>query len=267
MTAKNGELIIHKNKKYFPHRAAGFGAWLSAVVFSLKILPRVACPDNFLCWGCYFCRYFVNLANENLHKKMHNKKILILLAVEEELGDENISAIAARHTLRLTGVGKLRAYESTLRALHEADYDVIINIGTCGSFSHPYATLLRPSVVAQGDIYLDSMFATKPLTLPTGDEGISIVSSDNFIGEDTPAAQREKIAKFDCMDMESYAVLRAIRLHASLEGKPAPEVYMLKMVSDGADATIGDWSERIEGLRPLLREELEKLLNVLEDEN
>ena len=198
---------------------------------------------------------------------MHNKKILILLAVEEELGAENISAIEARHTLRLTGVGKLRAYESTLRALHEADYDAIINIGTCGSFRHPYATLLRPSVVAQGDIYLDSIFATKPLTLPTGDEGISIVSSDNFIGEDTPASQREKISEFDCMDMEAYAVLCATRLHASLTGKAAPEVYMLKMVSDGADATIGDWSERIEGLRPLLREALEKQIKVIENED
>jgi nucleoside phosphorylase len=145
---------------------------------------------------------------------MQTKKILILLAVEEEMGAENITALSATHALRLMGVGKLRAYEATLRALREDDYDVVINVGTCGSFRHPYATLLRPSVVAQGDIYLDSIFASKPVLLSTGNEGISIVSSDNFIGEDTPAAQREKIAGFDCMDMESYAVVRAVRLHS-----------------------------------------------------
>ena len=198
---------------------------------------------------------------------MQTKKILILLAVEEELGAENITALSAAHTLRLMGVGKLRAYEATLRALREENYDVVINVGTCGSFRHPYATLLRPSVVAQGDIYLDSIFASKPVVLSTGDEGVSIVSSDNFIGEDTPAAQREKIAGFDCMDMESYAVVRAVRLHSSLEGKPAPKVYMLKAVSDGADGTIGDWSERVEALRPVLREALDNLINEINDEN
>lgn len=198
---------------------------------------------------------------------MQTKKILILLAVEEELGAENTTALSATHALRLMGVGKLRAYEATLRALREDDYDVVINLGTCGSFRHPYATLLRPSVVAQGDIYLDSIFASKPVVLSTGDEGVSIVSSDNFIGEDTPAAQREKIAGFDCMDMESYAVVRAVRLHSSLEGKPEPKVYMLKAVSDGADGTIGDWSERVEALRPVLREALENLIKEINDEN
>ncbi|MBR6560025.1 MAG: hypothetical protein IKT75_02605 [Alistipes sp.] len=198
---------------------------------------------------------------------MQIKKILILLAVEEELGAENITALSATHALRLMGVGKLRAYEATLRALREDDYDVVINLGTCGSFRHPYATLLCPSVVAQGDIYLDSIFASKPVVLSTGDEGVSIVSSDNFIGEDTPAAQREKIAGFDCMDMESYAVVRAVRLHSSLEGKPAPKVYMLKAVSDGADGTIGDWSERVEALRLVLREALENLIKEINDED
>ena len=198
---------------------------------------------------------------------MQTKKILILLAVEEELGAENITALSATHALRLMGVGKLRAYEATLRALREDDYDVVINVGTCGSFRHPYATLLRPSVVAQGDIYLDSIFASKPVVLSTGDEGVAIVSSDNFIGEDTPAAQREKIAGFDCMDMESYAVVRAVRLHSSLEGKPEPKVYMLKAVSDGADGTIGDWSERVEALRPVLREALDNLIKEINDED
>lgn len=198
---------------------------------------------------------------------MQTKKILILLAVEEELGAENITALSATHTLRLMGVGKLRAYEATLRALREENYDVVINVGTCGSFRHPYATLLRPSVVAQGDIYLDSIFASKPVVLSTGDGGVSIVSSDNFIGEDTPAAQREKIAGFDCMDMESYAVVRAVRLHSSFEGKPAPKVYMLKAVSDGADGTIGDWSERVEALRPVLRGALDNLIKEINDED
>lgn len=198
---------------------------------------------------------------------MQNKRILILLAVEEELGADNIAALSAAHTLRRMGVGKLRASEAALRALYEQDYDVVINVGTCGSFLHPYATLLRPSVVAQGDIYLDSIFASKPIVLSTGEDGVSIVSSDNFIGEDTPAEQRRKIEVFDCMDMEAYAVVRAVKFNSSLRGKPLPKIYMLKIVSDGADGTIGDWSERIERLRPLLNDALENLIKEIEDEN
>lgn len=193
----------------------------------------------------------------------HNisKKILILLAVAEELGADNIATLSARCTLRLMGVGKLRAYEATLRALNEQDYDVVVNVGTCGSFRHPYATLLQPSLIAQGDIYLDSMFKSQPIMLSTGKEGISIVSSDNFIGEDTPTSQKRLIEAFDCMDMEAYAVVRAVGLHSSLSGKQQPEVYILKIVSDGADGTLGDWNERIAPLRPKLMQALNNLLN------
>lgn len=196
-----------------------------------------------------------------------NKKILILLAVEEELGADNIASVPSSCTLRLTGVGKLRAFEATLLALSEQNFDVVINVGTCGSFRHPYATLLRPAEVAQGDIYLDSIFASKPEKVATGEEGVRIVSSDNFIGEETPLSQRKLIEPFDCMDMESYAVMRAIKLHAHLSAQPMPEVYMLKIVSDGADATIGDWSERIEALRPMLWEALNNQIAEIENED
>ena len=195
------------------------------------------------------------------------KKILILLAVEEELGAENIAALSSSCTLRLMGVGKLRAYEATLRALHEADYDVVINVGTCGSFKHPYATLLRPSVVAQGDIYIDSMFKSRPIELPTGEDGVSIISSDNFIGEDTPLSQQQLLKAFDSMDMEAYAVARAVKLHASLHSTTLPQLYRLKIVSDGADGTIGDWSERIERLRPKLCAGVVELIKEIEYED
>lgn len=198
---------------------------------------------------------------------MQKKKILVLLAVKEELGEENFARLSRKYELRLMGVGKLRAFEATMRALSERQWDVVINLGTCGSSKHPYATILRPGVVVQGDIYLDSIFATKPLAIATGCEGVRILSSDNFIGEDTPEQVRSRIAEFDCMDMESYAMLRAIGFYSSLTGKAHPEVYMIKIVSDGADSTVGDWSERIKPLQPKLCEQLEELINQIEYDN
>ena len=38
-------------------------------------------------------------------------------------------------------------------------------------------------------------------------------------------------------------------------------------MSDGADGTIGDWNQRIEGLRPVLRGALENLIKEINDED
>ena len=191
------------------------------------------------------------------------KKILVLLAVEEELGAENVKALREVADVKYIGVGKLNAYEATMEALWAKEYDVLINVGTCGSLHHPYATLLRPSLVAQGDIYVDSIFASAAEHLTSGEEGVSVYSSDNFIGEDSSEATRSVVGRFDCMEMESYAIIRAKRFYARLSGKPEPELHLIKIVSDQADGTIEAWETRIERLRPtLMKTTLELIENL-----
>lgn len=191
------------------------------------------------------------------------KKILVLLAVEEELGAENVKALREVADVKYIGVGKLNAYEATMEALWDKHYDVLINVGTCGSLHHPYATLLRPSLVAQGDIYVDSIFASVAEHLTSGEEGVSVYSSDNFIGEDSSEATRSVVGRFDCMEMESYAIIRAKRFYARLSGKPEPELHLIKIVSDQADGTIEAWETRIERLRPtLMKTTLELIENL-----
>lgn len=188
------------------------------------------------------------------------KKILLLVAVEAEIGAQGIEQLKGACDICFVGVGKLRAYEATLAALAQGEYDAVINIGTCGSFRHPFGTLLQPSAVVQGDIYIDSIFSTEPELLGTGDEGCSIASSDNFIGADTPAEQRRLIEPHDCMDMESYAIVRATKFYARQSGKAVPRIYMLKVVSDACDGTIEDWESRVERLRPTLIEAARELI-------
>lgn len=188
------------------------------------------------------------------------KKILLLVAVEAEIGTQGIEQLKGACDICFVGVGKLRAYEATLAALSQGEYDAVINIGTCGSFRHPFGTLLQPSAVVQGDIYIDSIFSTEPELLGTGDEGCSIASSDNFIGADTPAEQRRLIEPHDCMDMESYAIVRATKFYARQSGKAVPQIYMLKVVSDACDGTIEDWESRVERLRPTLIEAARELV-------
>ena len=188
------------------------------------------------------------------------KKILLLVAVEAEIGAQGIEQLKGACDICFVGVGKLRAYEATLAALSQGEYEAVINIGTCGSFRHPFGTLLQPSAVVQGDIYIDSIFSTEPELLGTGDEGCSIASSDNFIGADTPAEQRRLIEPHDCMDMESYAIVRATKFYARQSGKAVPQIYMLKVVSDACDGTIEDWESRVERLRPTLIEAARELI-------
>lgn len=194
---------------------------------------------------------------------MTNNKTLLLVALEAELGAENVAILSERCEIRMTGMGKLLAYESTLAALQEQEYDTIINIGTCGSFRHPFATVLHPNSVAQGDVYIDpeSVFYSAPEMLETGNEGCAIASSDNFIGADTPDSLRRLIEPYDCMDMESYAIVRAVRFHSAQQGRPMPKIYMIKVVSDGCDGTVDDWQSRIERLRPTLLAATQELLN------
>ena len=187
----------------------------------------------------------------------------MLVALEAELGAESVALLSERCDVRMTGIGKILAYEATLAALRDKEYDTVINIGTCGSFRHPFATVLRPSVVAQGDVYIDpnSIFYSTPEQLTTGDEECSIASSDNFIGVDTPETLRRLIEPYDCMDMESYAIVRAVRFHAKQEGCAEPAIHMIKVVSDGCDGSVEDWQTRIERLRPTLLAAAEKLLD------
>ena len=194
------------------------------------------------------------------------KKILLLMALEAEMGKENIAAIAERCDVHFIGMGKLNAFEATMRALAQGEYECVINVGTCGSFSHPFGSTLYPEAALQGDVYIDpeGLFFTPAEHLGTGNEGCTIVSSDNFIGDDTPERQRTLLAPYDCMDMEAYAVVRAVRLHSSLHGVDEPTIYLAKIVSDGCDGSVGDWESRIAQLRPTVRAAVEHIINKIE---
>lgn len=190
-------------------------------------------------------------------------KILLLIALPAELGEEAVAAIGKLCDICYVGIGKLSAFEATATALQQADYDIVINAGTTGSFRHPFASVLLPSRVAQGDAFIGSDFATDEISLGTGNQDTAILSGDNFIGEDTPEAYRKLIADYDCMDMESYAIVRAVRYHAQTTGSAMPQIHLIKVVSDGADGSIGDWAARLRHLRPTLRGAIEDLIATL----
>ena len=56
------------------------------------------------------------------------------------------------------------------------------------------------------------------------------------------------------MDMECYAIARAIAYNAERRGKAMPKLHLIKIVSDAADGTVEEWSQRIERLQATLLE-------------
>ena len=139
----------------------------------------------------------------------------MVAAVEDELGAE-AADLARRCDVVFTGVGKLRAFEATLAAMERHNYAAVVNVGTCGSLVHRAGTVLRPSVVWQGGLYLDSVFATEPERVESGDRDVSLVSVDSFISPATPREELDVLARYDCFEMEGYAILRAAVARALL---------------------------------------------------
>lgn len=192
-----------------------------------------------------------------------SRRVLVVAALEDEFGVEGARRLSELCDIRFTGVGKLRAFEVTAAALAGGDYHAVLNAGTCGSLRHAAGEVLRPSVIVQGDIYIDSIFATPPEYADTGDAGVSIISSDDFIGPDTSAEKRATVARYDCFDMESYAVARAVEFYANTHGGRRPLTAFVKVVSDNADGSAEEWSVRIAKLRPALVAATEKAIGEL----
>lgn len=190
---------------------------------------------------------------------LYGGRVLMVAAVEDELGDA-AAGLARRCDVVFTGVGKLRAFEAALAALSRHDYAAVVNVGTCGSLVHRAGTVLRPSEVWQGGLYIDSVFATEPERVASGAEGVSLVSVDSFISPATPREELDVLARYDCFEMEGYAILRAIRFHASKHGGRMPYVAMIKGVSDNVDGTIEDWFVKLERVRPALVEAADDVL-------
>lgn len=178
-------------------------------------------------------------------------RVLLLAAVEDELGDA-AAGLARRCDVVFTGVGKLRAFEAALAALSRHDYAAVVNVGTCGSLVHRAGTVLRPSEVWQGGLYIDSVFATEPERVASGTEGVSLVTVDSFISPETPRAELDVLARYDCFEMEGYAILRALRFHAASHGGMPPRAMMVKGVSDNVDGSLDDWFVKLGRVRPAL---------------
>jgi nucleoside phosphorylase len=144
-------------------------------------------------------------------------------------------------TLRtvVTGLGKTAAAVATTRALLEERPSVVLNVGSAGALRDGLSGTFEVGTVINHDISADAVRALgyDPRdVLRVGDSDIVLASGDVFVSDVTVRARLAQRAHL--VDMEGYAVAYA----AQSLGVP---VRLVKHVSDNADASALEWTDRV----------------------
>jgi nucleoside phosphorylase len=144
-------------------------------------------------------------------------------------------------TLRtvVTGLGKTAAAVATTRALLEERPSVVLNVGSAGALRDGLSGTFEVGTVINHDISADAVRALgyDPRdVLRVGDSDIVLASGDVFVSDVTVRARLARRAHL--VDMEGYAVAYA----AQSLGVP---VRLVKHVSDNADASALEWTDRV----------------------
>ncbi|MFA9430687.1 nucleosidase [Egicoccus sp. AB-alg2] len=169
-------------------------------------------------------------------------RVLFVAALEEET-----RALAAHVPVHHLGVGKVQAAASLAAGLAADPADLVVNVGTAGGLhGQPLGTVVEVARVHQHDFdhagvsrFVGRPLRGGPLELggPHGAAG-RLATGDRLVAS---PKQRARLAEHaDVVDMEGYAVAAVARAFGR-------EVWLTKVVSDGADAELfGTWHD---GLR------------------
>ena len=164
-------------------------------------------------------------------------KAIILSAIKDE-----IKSLDTEHEIILTGVGKINATLSTLKAIKDKKPDLIINFGTAGALKRGLLGLVDCKYFIQRD--MDS----RPLGVDLGETpyevdppkiikipmhpinsinmNLTCASGDSFVQSDIEV-------EADIVDMEAYAIAKV----CYLESVP---FVCFKFISDSANKSAAD---------------------------
>jgi len=166
--------------------------------------------------------------------------VLFLCALPEE-SDRETSLLG--FPIVYTGIGKINAGYRTALAIQKYKPDLIVNFGSCGSFTLEKGTIVRVSEVYNGDMdaepivpYSVTPFDNFGSNLHISGSGVSCFTSETFI---TPEKVKqfhpkklELLNKCSIFEMELYSIVRVSK-------EFDVPVVSYKWVSDDGEAT--DW--------------------------
>ena len=176
---------------------------------------------------------------------MNRDKILIVSALKQEISDWGLNT---GHNIVYTGVGKVNATYSLLKALQRKDYDLIINYGTAGSRDIPIHTLVDCTRFFQRDIdgsALGFMKGETPFDMYNPPSVIDFGHIENPLGNKYVCGTGDSFVEdikdekpmVDVFDMEAYAL-------AKTSWKEGIDFVSYKYITDNAnEKSADDWEK------------------------
>ena len=166
--------------------------------------------------------------------------IIIITALDMELDAKKLPAGVG---IYFSGIGKINAAITTMRAIEQSKPKLIINFGTAGAV-HPGTTgLLGIRRVVQRDILAEPLsprgrvpFCTRPHEYFSKTGEFSCGSGDSFVTSHDPWLEQQEIA---VVDMELFAI-------AAVAHECKIDWVSYKYVTDHANESSGqDWTNKV----------------------
>lgn len=167
-------------------------------------------------------------------------KVLFVCALPEE---SNKETQIFGHPVLFTGVGKINAGYKTALAIKEHSPDLVVNFGSCGSFTLEAGTLVKIKDVVNGDMDAEPLvpYSVTPFDENGGNlhisaSGVSCFTSETFINtekvEQFFQKKRELLNSCEVFEMELYSITRVCT-------ELNVPIIAYKWVSDGGE--VPDW--------------------------
>jgi len=188
----------------------------------------------------------IHASKENLEFLKNTPKVYFV-AMHQEL-----DASFSDSQVIYTGVGKARMTRALLKyyvenkaLIESGQTPLIVNIGTAGSGKyHRGDIVFCDNFVNNGDSFIIEKIEFD--TFPAKENHVC-ASSDFFISEKifAPELIHEMKEKYDCMDMESFAL-------ANICSTLGLKFCAVKCISDGCDDTVANFDEELPKFRAIL---------------
>ncbi len=181
--------------------------------------------------------------------------IIIITALDMELDARQLPADIG---IYYSGIGKINAAITTMRAIEQSKPKLIINFGTAGAV-HPGTTgLLGIGRVVQRDIIAEPLsprgqvpYCTRPYEYFSKSGDISCGTGDSFVTSYDPWLVQQDIS---VVDMELFAIAAVAHEHQI-------EWMSYKFVTDHANESSGqDWVKKVNHGEILFLEQLKSII-------
>ncbi len=181
--------------------------------------------------------------------------IIVITALDIELDARNLPPSIG---IYYSGIGKINAAITTMRAIERSKPKLIINFGTAGAVHPETSGLLTIQRVVQRDMIAESLaprgrvpFCTRPHEYFSKSGEFSCGTGDSFVTSHDPWLTEQNIT---VVDMELFAIAAVAHEHNI-------EWASYKFVTDHANENSGqDWSAKVNHGEQQFLEQLRKII-------